>query len=471
VPLSRMLGANEPALLAETSGYMAGFAIGAPASMGALILVPFLQMAGQGNLLIAAVLGMTVTDVLFDWLNVMLFHGGMFGMGLASALSYYVAVIIGGSYFLSKRCVFSFSTRRIRWRKIRELLAGGVPTVIGMASTVVLVFAVNRLLLDMGGKTAVAAYAVITSVCNGFNCISTGIGGVALTLSGVLYNDEDRAGLSDLLRLIGSWAVRLGLVAMVLLMALAEPLAGLFIPGAGQSCALAISGLRMFALGLIPCCLSNGLRNCYQGTGRVGLMQAISVMANMVLPTLAAWALGKATGLRGVWLYFAVGETLALMGMMAYVWLKKGGVTWRAEDILLLRDDFGVPEENRLEEILRDVDGVMDYSRAASDFCRAHGGSERLASHLALCVEEMGGNIAMHGFGPEGKNLLSIRLQVKDGRWTLRFRDDCMAFDPISHVGHSGELGIRLAMRMADEARYTYSMNLNNLTLILRDVR
>ena len=122
-------------------------------------------------------------------------------------------------------------------------------------------------------------------------------------------------------------------------------------------------------------------------------------------------------------------------------------------------------------EILRDVDGVMDYSRAASDFCRAHGGSERLASHLALCVEEMGGNIAMHGFGPEGKNLLSIRLQVKDGRWTLRFRDDCMAFDPISHVGHSGELGIRLAMRMADEARYTYSMNLNNLTLILRDVR
>lgn len=473
VPLSRMLGANEPALLAETSGYMAGFAIGAPASMGALILVPFLQMAGQGNLLIAAVLGMTVTDVLFDWLNVALFHGGMFGMGLASALSYYVAVIIGGSYFLSKRCVFSFSTRRIRWRKIRELLAGGVPTIIGMASTVVLVFAVNWLLLDMGGKTAVAAYAVITSVCNGFNCISTGIGGVALTLSGVLYHDEDRAGLSDLLRLIGLWAVRLGLVAMVLLMVLAEPLAGLFIPGESQSRALAIPGLRMFALGLIPCCLSNGLRNCYQGTGRVGLMQAISVMANAVLPTLAAWALGKATGLRGVWLYFAVGETLALMGVMAYVWLKKGGVTWRAEDILLLRNDFGVPEENRLEAIPRDVDGVMDYSRTASDFCRAHGGSERLASHLALCVEEMGGNIAVHGFGREGKNLLSIRLQVKDGRWTLSFRDDCMAFDPISHVEHSGgeELGIRLAMRMADEARYTYSMNLNNLTLVLRDVR
>jgi len=470
VPLARMLGAKDETLLADTSSYMAGFVIGAPASMAALILVPFLQMAGQGNLLIAAVLGMTVADVAFDWLNVTLLHGGMFGMGLASALSYYVAMIIGGSYFLSKRCVFKFSTKGIQWRKMRELLAGGLPTIFGMASTVVLVVAVNMLLLDLGGKAAVAAYAVITSISNAANCISTGMGGVALTLSGVLYNEEDRAGLSELLREISRWAVVLGVVAMGLLMAFARPLATLFIPGAGQSQTMAVMGLRMFALGLIPCCLDNGLRNCYQGTGRVHMMEVICVFANAVLPTLAALALGKTAGLDGVWLYFACGEVLTLMGIMGYVWLKKGGVTWRAEDILLLRDSFGVPEQDRLEAILVDMNGVMTYSRAASDFCLAHGGSQRLATHLALCVEEMGGNIALHGFEAGGDNRLSIRLQVKEGRWTLRFRDDCVAFDPISHVENSKDdgLGIRLAMRMADEARYTYSMNLNNLSLVLR---
>jgi len=196
------------------------------------------------------------------------------------------------------------------------------------------------------------------------------------------------------------------------------------------------------------------------------------VFANAVLPTIAALALGRTAGLNAVWLYFACGEVLTLMGIMGYVWLKKGGVTWRVEDILLLRDSFGVPEQDRLEAILRDMDEVMTYSRAASDFCLAHGGSRRLAAHLALCVEEMGGNIALHGFQAGGDNRLSIRLQVKQGRWTLRFRDDCVAFDPISHVENSKDegLGIRLAMRMADEARYTYSMNLNNLTLLLRNV-
>jgi len=472
VPLARLLGADEPALLKDTSGYMAGFVIGAPASMGALILVPFLQMAGQSNLLIAAVLGMTLADVAFDLLNVTVFHGGMFGMGLASSLSYYVAMLIGGGYFLSKKCVFSFSKKRILRRKIRELVAGGVPTVFGMASSVVLIFAVNKLLLGLGGKAAVAAYAVINTIINASNCISTGMGGVALTLSGVLYNEEDRAGLSELLGLLSRRAVLLGVAVMALLMAFARPLASLFIPTAGESQSIAVLGLRLFALGMIPCCVSNGLRNCYQGTGRVRMMEVICVLANAALPTLAAALLGSLLGVPGVWLYFVTGEVLTLLFVMAYVWRQKGGVTWRAEDILLLQSDFGVMDADRLEASLGDVDEVMAYSRSAAEFCSAHGGSKRLASHLALCAEEMGANIVTHGFAPDGKNRLSIRLQVKDGHWTLRFRDDCVAFDPVSHIEKSEEdsLGIRLAMRMADEARYTYSMNLNNLTLVLRDI-
>ena len=472
VPLARLLGADEPALLADTSQYMAGFVIGAPASMGALILVPFLQMAGQGNLLIAAVLGMTVADVGFDLLNVLVFHGGMFGMGLASSLSYYVAMLIGGGYFLSKKCVFKFSVKRILRRKLRELVEGGVPTIIGMAASVVLIFTVNKLLMGIGGKQAVAAFAVISTIVNASNCISTGTGGVALTLSGVLYNEEDRSGLAELLRLLSRRAVLLGLAVTALLMVFARPLVTLFMPTAGEGQSTAILGLRLFSLGLAPCCVSNGLRNCYQGTGRVGLMEAISVLANAVLPTLAALLLGNIAGVTGVWFYFITGEVLTLFAVMAYVWRKKGGVTWRAEDVLLLRGDFGVPVKDRLEANLADLDAVMDFSRSAERFCLEHGGGERLASHLALCVEEMGTNIVTHGFAGKGGNSLSIRLQVKEGRWTLRFRDDCTAFDPLSHIeqDEGASLGIRLAMRVADEARYTYSMNLNNLMLTLRGI-
>ena len=70
--------------------------------MGALILVPFLQMAGQSTLLVISVGVMTAADVILDLLNVKVFHGGMFGMGLASSLSYYAALLVAGIYFFSK---------------------------------------------------------------------------------------------------------------------------------------------------------------------------------------------------------------------------------------------------------------------------------------------------------------------------------------------------------------------------------
>lgn len=472
VPIARLLGANEPALLGDTSGYIAGFSIGAPASVGALVLVPFMQMAGQSGLLIVAVLGMTVADVAFDLLNVFVFHGGMFGMGLASALSYYVAMVIGAGYFLSKKCVFSFSLNRIQRRKIRELLSGGVPSLFGMASSVVMIFAVNQILLGAGGETAVAAFSVINTIMNASNGISTGAGGVALTLSGVLYNEEDRTGLKELLRVLVRASVVLGLAVMALLMVFARPCVELFIPNAGESQAMAIRGLRVFSTGLVFCCLGNALRSCYQGTGRVRMMEIIAVLENALLPILTAFLLSAVAGVNGAWFLSVTSEALTTLGILGYVWLKKRRVTWQAEDVLLLREDFGVPPEDLMEADPASLEDVMEASRAAEAFCIDRCGSVRMASHLALCVEEMGSNIVTHGFAARKKNRLSIRLQRKSGLWTLRFRDDCMAFDPVAHVSESDarkSVGIHLAMRMADEARYTYSMNLNNLTLILRE--
>ena len=467
-PLARLMGADrEAALMADTSGYMAGFIIGAPASMGALILVPFLQMAGRSGLLIASVLGMTVTDVAFDLLNVKVFHGGMFGMGLASSLSYYVAMVIGGGYFLSKKSVFKFTRAGVRRDKMAELLRGGVPTVFNMASSVVLIFAMNKLLLSTpSGAMAVAAFTVIITIGNASNCISTGMGGVSLTLTGILYNEEDQNGLKDLLGMLIRWAVALGVGMAAILIVFAPAFVSLFLPNPTEIQRMAIQGTRLYALGLIPCCVNNAFKSGYQGIGRVRTMELICVMEGAVLPILSAMAL---IHLSAVWLYFLVGETLTLLGILGYAALHNGCF---GGDLLLLPKDFRLPPEDLMEADIRTTHEAVQVSQAADAFCRAHARNPLLADHLALCIEEMGTNIVQHGFSPDGKNHLSMRLQHKGDHWTLRFRDDCRAFDPVNFVPGEDKkdcVGIRLVLHMADEVRYTYSMNLNNLTLVLKD--
>ena len=469
-PLATAMGAGrEGPLFDQTRDYLAGFIIGAPGSMGALVLVPFLQMAGESGLLIAAVLGMTAADVGFDLLNVLVFHGGMFGMGLASSLSYYVAMAVALGYFLSRKCVFSFSFRLITAKKIRELFVGGVPTIFTMASSVVLVFILNKILLPVGGSEAVAAYSVLLTIGNASNCISTGVGGVALTLSGILYHEEDRTGLRDLLRLLARYAVLLGAAVGALLAAFAPVLVRIFIPEAGPAQALTIQGVRLFALGLIPCCVNNALKNLYQGTERVMLTEGISILEGALLPALAAFLFSRFMGVTGVWLYFVAGEGLVLLCIALLIWRKNRAFSLAAQPFLLLKKDFGVQAENLLEMEIRSLHDVTAAAEAAGNFCRRHGQGEMTANHIALCVEEMASNTVMHGFAAGKENHLSIRVQHKGDRWVLRFRDDCRAFDPVSYVPKEGRdaLGIRLVMAMADDIRYTYSLNLNNLSIKL----
>lgn len=470
--LARVMGAGQSGRLFElTRDYLAGFSIGAPGCMGALVLVPFLQMGGQSMLLIAAVGCMTVTDIALDLLNVLVFHGGMFGMGLASSISYYVAMAMVALYFLSKRCVFRFSFRQVSWRKIRELLSGGIPAGFNMASSVVLVFLLNRILKGTGGSNALAAYAALSALANAANCISTGMGGVSLTLSGIFFHEEDRHSLCDMLKQLSIYSIALGLAMGAVLLFFAGSFVSLFIPETGETQQMAINGLRFFALGLIPCCLNNLLKSAYQGTNRVYLTILISVLEGTVFPALVAFAFSRPMGTNGVWLYFPVGELLALLTIIALAAMKRN-TPWRDGGILLLRKDFGVSADYLLEVNIHSMQEVAAAAEQAGAFCVRHGQSTRVSNHVALCVEEMAGNTIQHGFAMDRKHHdLSVRLIYKEPDLVLRFRDDCGSFDPVHYIPKGGEdaLGIRLMQAFAQEANYTYALNLNNVSLRLRE--
>ena len=473
-PISAALGANSGQLLYDTNAYLRGFIIGAPATMGALILVPFLQMAGQMGLLIASVGAMTVVDITLDILNVTVFNGGMFGMGLASSLSYYAALLIGGSYFLSKKCFFRFSFRQILKSKIKELVSNSIPAVFHMAASVVQVFVMNRILMGTGGSMAVAAFSVMSTIGNTSNCITTGIGGVSLTLTGIFYNEEDRTSLKTLLQELARASVMLGAIVGILLLIFAPYAVELFIGDAGRSKDMAVLGLRIYAPSLIPYGLNSMLKNAYQGSGRVRYIEVISIIEIMVLPIAAALILTIPFGTTGAWFYALCGESLMLVLICLFVRRKTGGPAWKDLTALILPDDFSVPPDEMIEMDVKTLDDVVVASKKAHDFCTAKCADVRTNHRIAVCIEEMASNVVSHGFTKDDKDhQLSIRLIHKNNHWTLRFRDDCTAFDPVRYVPHSESkaecMGIRLVMGLADDIRYTYSMSMNNLMIVLKE--
>ena len=107
---------------------------------------------------------MAVLDIGLDILNVTLVKMETFGMGMASTISYYGAIIIGVTYFFKKSCIFKFSFKNLGNGLPKEIFLGGFPTVINQVSIVFLVLLVNNVMTDISGEIAVAAYSIVSTI-------------------------------------------------------------------------------------------------------------------------------------------------------------------------------------------------------------------------------------------------------------------------------------------------------------------
>ncbi|MBQ8119767.1 MAG: ATP-binding protein [Ruminococcus sp.] len=475
-PICTMLGAGKPSADNEvfrlTRDYLRGFIIGAPAFIAAQIMVPYMQMSGSRIRLVVAVAAMTVGDIVLDILNVAVFKKGTFGMGLASSLSYYIAFVIGVAYFFKKSCIFRFSFKLVSFKVCARLVKDGVPTLINQVSLVLLTFVLNKLLLDVSGNHAVAAYSVISTVGNICYAFSSGIAAVALTLSAIFYGDEDSTALKKLVKIMSCYAVVICTVVTVIVLIAAKPLVTMFLSDP-EAKDMAVSGLRLFVLSLVACALNTSFKNYYQGIERVKLTMTISVFQNFALTALSAFVLSRFIGVTGIWLGFLCGEGITLLCIALVVFMKNKKFEISAQSFAMLPDKLGAQVQDCFESSITKPDGVVEVSQQADEFCRTHGLSSRISSMIALCIEEMANNIAYHGFKGRKEHSIDVRVMLKNGSPVLRIRDNCPNFDPVKYMElHESDdplahIGIRMVMKLVKDANYVNSLGLNNLTLTL----
>ena len=478
-PLCVLLGAGQPGPDNEvfylTQDYLRGFIIGAPAFLSAMIMVPFMQMSGNRTRLVVAVAGMTIFDIVFDLLNVLVFHGGTLGMGLASSISYYIAFVIGGAYFLKKDCMFRFRMKEIKKDIFGAILKNGIPTMLNQVSLVLLVFLFNKILINVGGNLAVAAYSVISTIGNLCYCFGSGIGSVALMLASLFYSDEDRQSLQTVVKTMSFYALTLSAVIAVIVFAAAPFLVNLFLTDSVESSSMAILGVRLFVLSLIPCSFNTALKNYYQGICRVTFSEIISVLQSVGFAGLFAFVLSRFFDATGVWLAFVCGESATLLFISAVVWKKNHKVSFASKAYALIPATLGAKEEDCLNMTVRSVEEAVKASETSEAFCLNHKESVRNSKMISLCIEEMANNIVDHGFSKDQRNdhLIEIRLMFKEDKRLIRIRDNCVNFDPIVYMDlHKTDdptlhIGIRLVMKMVKDANYVSTLGLNNLTLVM----
>ena len=473
-PLCVVLGAKKGTAVFElTKDYLIGFVLGAPFFIAAQILVPFLQMAGQRTKLVVAVLSMTVSDIAFDLINVFWLKKGTLGMGLASTLSYVVAVAIGIVYFFRKECIYKFRAKNLGNGLFKEIAKGGVPTMVNQVSLVLLVYLVNRTMVRVGQEVAVAAYAVVSTIANIGYCIGNGISEVTLMLASISYNEEDEKSLSEIVKNQTIFSIGINLFAAIVFLVLAEPVVSLFAPADTPERGPAIFGLRIFATCLIISSINAAFKKYYQAINKVRFSESISLMQNLVFPACVVVSFGALFGTSGVWFYYPLGEVLSLIYISIYVWKKSGARYGSHKSFVCLPRGFGAAPGEAVEMDIRKVEDIQEAAIEASEFCAEKGVSKRKAMYTALCIEEMANNIVTHGFVKGKDNQIDIRIVYRNDELIVRIRDNCKGFDPVKYYemmrpdmdDPTKHIGIRMVFKMTKDIKYVNSLGLNCLTM------
>ena len=473
-PIVTLLGARGDMayIKSDAAAYVKGYAFGMLPAILNPVLIPVMCLLGDEKRTSLAVIFLTVSNIVFDFVAIGL-NFGMFGIGLGSSVGQFLCLILLLTHFASKKKVVSF-TLTYRFSGIVEICRRGLTKGVSMASQMVCSICLNYIILYFAGGAAMSAYGVRILVSVFASCIICGVSNATLMIGGLYHGEENRKGCRALFQFAVGFTVVASLITWIVLWLLAPFLSNNLITGEKVEYIreITVEAIRAFTI-CIPFYAFNSMLSCFYQSGSNGRISVVTTfLEEFGLYVFNCMWLTMFFGTRGLWYGAFATDFMTFLIFVLVVMFRKKRIVLSGDDWMLLPERFDVDEEDKLHMMADSIEQVMDISRQVETFCKSHGIESDRGYKLALCVEEMGRNIIEHGFGEE-KHLVSFRIFVKDGDLTLSMRDDCPKFDPKAYLQMCSpkekqmHLGISMVMKLAKDVSYVNVVNMNWLVITL----
>ncbi|MCR4923052.1 MAG: hypothetical protein K5931_03495 [Lachnospiraceae bacterium] len=450
--------------------YLAGFIIGIPAFILVNILGPIIVMDSGEKIFMFSSGVLCVTDIVADLLNIFVFKGGTFGMGLATSISYIIQFLIIFSYFAFKSKYFKLSLKFISFKNIADLCKNGTPAFIKKIAGAFRDVALNYINIVFAlTYAAIAARGIQSDIFSLLFCISTGLGRSLITMVGMYYGARDLKGLKTLYLA----AFKIGMImsgAAGIISFITAPLLSQIYSSDPKVASLAVFSIRWMSVGLLCDTIIVIIQHYLQGTDNVKIANILSFSERFIIPSIAGLVLGLLFGSKGVLASVAVGKIVLLTVIFIVICFKCKGFPKSLKDIMFLPEGFGGDENDNLYAVIHSKEDAIEQSRLTLEFCRDHNVSDTVCKYMSLFVEEMAINIfeANSESSTDGISV-DFRVHIENDKAYIYLMDLQKQFDPTSfyelNKDNKKYIGIRMVKGLADEMRYFNTFNSNNLVI------
>ena len=470
---TRILVSQEPDL-GMLNRYILGQTIGIPALVLGQQLFAFLSLENQTKRTMIASIACFAVNGILDHVFLVFFPMGTFGLGLSSSIASWVFLAILAAWYVTGKSEWKISLRACRWKDAPQIALLGYPGALSRFVEMFRCLIVNFLVLEYVGSVGLSAFAASNSLLAVVWAVPFGMMAVARMLFSISIGEEDRRSLIDVMKIVMTkgMLVMVGIVALLIL--LAEPLTRLFYHDPSDPVyQMTVMGFRILPL-CMPLSMWSLHYSCYaQASQKKAMSIILPVIDGMAGVVLFSFILIPLLKMNGLYISNVLNGVLCAVVILIGAWITLKRFPRTMEDMMAIPSGFGVSEEERIDITVRNIDEVMDVSRQVISFCEMRGIDQRRSYLAGLCMEEMAGNVILHGFtkSPKKKCSADIRVIHSGDGIILRIRDNCPPFNPseyarMTEMDESGKnVGIMLVFRMATEASYQNLLGMNVLTL------
>lgn len=456
-------GDTDAALLEDVREYLIPIMLGSLPVIMQLILSGIALLEGSDLRLLISIITVVVTDIIGDFLAVIL-GAGIKGIAIASVAAYLGACIVLSGKFFTGKTIIRLCLPRFGEGSLGMVIALGIPIAVKYLCEFINPIAINRMMLAYGNVNALAALSIQDAAHNIPDALCSGIAAAVVVLTGMYAAEYDSEALRRERKDIRSYCVKYGTAWAVILM-IAAPLLVKFFTEDASLQDMGTSAFRWYLIGLPFICLNEASSAYTQGMGKQSAASILTMVNKLALPVMVTWVLVRSFGVPGLFAAFSVHQMILTVILVCTQLIGKrksrssyGEENWKKIDVELRRE-------------LLTLDQVTQASEELISICGQNGVDSRQAFNIGLCLEELAANTLEHGYKDDREKHLEFRFIIT-GRWMiLRLRDNGREFDLTERYSmldpeeRISGLGLKLVFAAAEDVGYSHVFDMNNVCI------
>lgn len=316
----KLLGADET-LLGMTNTYAKVMLLFAPAFLVNNLLQCFIRNDGKPSLSMAAMITGSMSNVLLDYIFIFPLDMGIFGAIFATGLAPVISIWVMSPYLIKRKNKFHFVKSKFSGTHTKEILSSGFSPFLTEATSGIVMFLFNFIILRIAGNIGVAAFGVISVISLVVIAVYTGLSqGVQPMMShhhGAKNTENVRSvlGYALITMLIFSGIIYAGIFFG------ASGLTAIFNSEKNQTLqSLAETGLKIYFIACLFIGFNIVLATYFISTEKPLYAQIISLSRGFFVLIPTAFLLSALFEMTGVWCAYPVSECIvAAIGIILYI--------------------------------------------------------------------------------------------------------------------------------------------------------